>query len=211
MTGAIVRAETPEERDHTRYLGEIEERQRRVAELRTDLQVLKDKLGRFNAEYHTRVGMLFIELDKIQLSIREYEHRIDRLRSDGRDQVRTKANRETKQGTQTLPNACRECGTIIANRSRTYCDDCLPAAKERSIATFSETGRQRLTDLRAQGREPSRGGEARRGASEERRTPSTCRIRRIGKPRMAEKAVLTPMYARFCPGSEVSHSGLWQA
>jgi hypothetical protein len=82
LIGAIVRVQTPEEREYTRYLGEIEERQRRVADLRTDLQLLKDKLGRFNAEYHTRVGMLFIELDKVQLSIREYEHRIDRLRSD---------------------------------------------------------------------------------------------------------------------------------
>lgn len=63
-------------------------------------------------------------------------------RSDGRDHVRTKARRGSQED-QKLPNACRECGTILATRSRKYCDACLPAARERAIATFSESGRQR--------------------------------------------------------------------
>lgn len=82
MTNSIVRSETPEEHEHARYLGEIEIRKRRVADLQADLQLLKEQLGIFNAEYHVRVGVLFIELDKIHLSIEEYEYRIARLQSN---------------------------------------------------------------------------------------------------------------------------------
>lgn len=79
MAHAIVKTQTPEEREYVRHLGEIEVRKRRVAELQTELESLNDELGRFNAEYHARVGALFVELDTIQLSIAEYEYRITRL------------------------------------------------------------------------------------------------------------------------------------
>lgn len=79
MSQAIVRTQTPEEREYTRYLNEIEERKRRVAELQTDLELVNEELGRFNTEYHARVGTLFVELDKLDLSISEYEFRIARL------------------------------------------------------------------------------------------------------------------------------------
>lgn len=79
MAQAIVRTQTPEEREYARYLGEIEVRKRRVAELQTERELLREDLGRFDAEYHVRVGTLFVELDRIQLSINEYEFRIARL------------------------------------------------------------------------------------------------------------------------------------
>ncbi len=79
---SLVRSQTPEEREYARYLGEIEVRKRRVAELQTELELLKENLGRFDAEYHVRVGTLFVELDRIQLSISEYEFRIARLLAD---------------------------------------------------------------------------------------------------------------------------------
>ena len=82
LSGAIVRSESPEEREYARYLDEIEVRKRRVADLQADLQLLKDNLGRFNAEYHAQVGTLFVELDKIQLAIDEYECRIAMLQCD---------------------------------------------------------------------------------------------------------------------------------
>lgn len=82
MTNAIVRSETPEEREYARYLGEIEIRKRRIADLQADLQLLKEKLGLFNAEYHTRVSKLFVELDQIRLEIEEYEYRIVRLQQE---------------------------------------------------------------------------------------------------------------------------------
>lgn len=82
MTHSIVRTETPEEREYARYLSEIELRRRRVADLQADLAVFQEQLGRFNAEYHARVGVLFVELDRIDLAIAEYEFRIERLRTN---------------------------------------------------------------------------------------------------------------------------------
>ena len=79
MTNAITQSQAPEDREYARYLDEIEARKRRVAELQTDLELLNEELGHFNAEYHLRVGALFVELDKLDLAIAEYEFRITRL------------------------------------------------------------------------------------------------------------------------------------
>lgn len=76
---AIARIDTPEELEYARYLGEVESRRRRIADLEAELQALKETLGRFSAEYHTRVGKLFAELDRIELEIAECEYRILRL------------------------------------------------------------------------------------------------------------------------------------
>ena len=82
MSHAIVRLQTPEEREYARYLAEVEVRARRAAGLQTDLEALKVALGHFEAEYHARVGALFVELDQARLAIDEYERRIARLQSD---------------------------------------------------------------------------------------------------------------------------------
>jgi hypothetical protein len=82
MSRAIVHVQTPEAREYARYLAEIEERKRRAAELRADLEALMLSVGRFEAEYHARVGVLFVELDQIKLAIAEYEQRISRLQAD---------------------------------------------------------------------------------------------------------------------------------
>lgn len=79
---AIVQTQTPEAREYARYLVEIEERKRRIADRRAELESLKLALSRFEAEYHARVGVLFVELDRLRLSIREYELRIKRLKAD---------------------------------------------------------------------------------------------------------------------------------
>ena len=82
MTRAVVHVQSPEEREYGRYLGEIEARQRRAAELQAELEATKVALGRFEAEYHARVGTLFVELDRARLAIDEYERRIARLKAD---------------------------------------------------------------------------------------------------------------------------------
>ena len=82
MTHSIVRTQTPEEREYARYLAEIESRKRRIAELQADLAAYRERLGRFNAEYHARVGVLFVELDRIELAIAEYEFRIAQLKQN---------------------------------------------------------------------------------------------------------------------------------
>src|SRR6478752_2401708 len=81
MNQALVRNESPEEREYARYLGEIESRRLLVAAKRTDVETLKAALGRFEAEYHAAVGELFVELDRVNLAIDEYERRIWLLQS----------------------------------------------------------------------------------------------------------------------------------
>jgi hypothetical protein len=96
MTEAIVRSETPEESEYARYLGEIETRKERVATLRADIESLKETLSRFEAEYHARVGTRFLELDRVQLAIEEYERRILLLRATP-DLSPDEAEREVQQ------------------------------------------------------------------------------------------------------------------
>ncbi|MDQ3514901.1 MAG: J domain-containing protein [Chloroflexota bacterium] len=81
-SGAMVRVESAAERDYRRRLVQIERRKRRVAGLQADVAALRLGLGRFAADYHARVGSLFAELDRIQLTIDEYGERIDRLRAN---------------------------------------------------------------------------------------------------------------------------------
>ena len=82
MSESLVHAQPPEEREYDRYLGEVEVRKRRAAELRAELESLKHALGRFEIEYHARVGSLFVELDRVRVSIEEYERRIALLQSN---------------------------------------------------------------------------------------------------------------------------------
>ena len=82
METAVVRAETPEEREYARYLKEIDARKLHVADHQAELSFLMEKLGLFSAEYHAQVGTLLVELDRIHLSIDEYEYRITRLQDD---------------------------------------------------------------------------------------------------------------------------------
>ena len=79
MVMSVVRMQTPEEQEYDRYLRQIEERKQRASELQVELETLKIALGRFEAEYHARVGTLFVELDRVRLAIDEYERRIERL------------------------------------------------------------------------------------------------------------------------------------
>lgn len=41
--------------------------------------------------------------------------------------MRTVPKRETRQEKLAVPTACDECGVILQERDRQYCDDCLPA------------------------------------------------------------------------------------
>lgn len=80
--GALVRTESPEERAYRRLLRQIDDRKQRVSDVQADLESLKLTLGRFEAEYHARVGALFVDLDRVRLAIDEYGRRVDRLRTN---------------------------------------------------------------------------------------------------------------------------------
>lgn len=93
----MVREQTPEEREYARYLAEVEGRKRRASDLQSELESLRVGLARFEAEYHARVGTLFVELDRARLAADEYERRIARLTSDpniGPDRVEDEVRRE---------------------------------------------------------------------------------------------------------------------
>ena len=82
MSHAIVRVETPEEREYARYITKLEMHRRHVAELQAEVEMLKLALTRFQAAYHAQVGRLFVDLDRLKLSIDEYERRITSLQTD---------------------------------------------------------------------------------------------------------------------------------
>ena len=54
----------------------VEEKERQVSDLSVGIQELKIKLSIFEGGYNVRVGVLYVKLDKINLSIKEYELRI---------------------------------------------------------------------------------------------------------------------------------------
>ncbi len=82
MSEAMVRSQTPEEREYARYLADVETRKRRAADLQVELEALRLALTRFEAEYHHRVGSLFVELDRVRIALDEYESRIVRLQTN---------------------------------------------------------------------------------------------------------------------------------
>ncbi len=82
MSGALVRVLGAEERAYEQHLVQIEDLRRCVVELQLELEGLRLAMGRFEAEYHARVGALFVELDRLRLAIAEYERRILRLRAE---------------------------------------------------------------------------------------------------------------------------------
>ena len=81
-------------------------------------------------------------------------------RSAGRDRLRTTAKKATTPGKLQVPPACRDCGVVLHDTSRIYCDDCLPTYQQAHAVSFSEAGRAKMAELRAASRDPSRGGQA---------------------------------------------------
>ena len=79
---AIVRSQTPEEREYERRLAQIASRKRRVAESQAELDGLKAALARFDATCHARVGDLLAELRRVGGAIADYERRLARLRGE---------------------------------------------------------------------------------------------------------------------------------
>jgi hypothetical protein len=93
-------------------------------------------------------------------------------RSSGRDRVRTSPKRNIITPKLEALSACRECGVILEDRSRQYCEECLPVYRDAQISSFTNAGRAKLQDLRASGVDPSQTGaaaEKRRNVMKQRR------------------------------------------
>jgi hypothetical protein len=83
----LVRLPTPEEQAYAAALAELEIRHQRATDLQVELETLKLDLSRFEAEYHARVGYLFVELDRVRLACDEWGRRIARLRANLRSNL----------------------------------------------------------------------------------------------------------------------------
>lgn len=60
-----------------------------------------------------------------------------------------------------LQSACPECGSILVDSTRKYCDECLDAAwRDQRINSFGPSGPAALAELRASGIDPAHGGDA---------------------------------------------------
>lgn len=68
----------------------VTEKEKDASELSIQAQDLKIKLNMFLGEYNSRVGLLYIKLDKLQLKIREYLHRINLAYGKGLSQENLK-------------------------------------------------------------------------------------------------------------------------
>lgn len=63
--------------------------------------------------------------------------------------------------TATLPAACHECGVILTNPKRKYCDACIPdVRREQGTGTFALSGPAALAAHREAGNDPAHGGAA---------------------------------------------------
>lgn len=87
-------------------------------------------------------------------------------RSAGRAKVRRRRGQEkpaldTSPRSGKPPAACHDCGTILDDSARRYCDDCFPDVRsEYASGAFAGAGQMALATRRAAGTDPAHGGEA---------------------------------------------------
>ncbi|MBM3236376.1 hypothetical protein FJZ31_08765 [Candidatus Poribacteria bacterium] len=58
----------------------LAEKEKEASELSIQIQDIKNALSVFLGEYNSRVGLLYVELDKLKMQIKEYQRRIDLAR-----------------------------------------------------------------------------------------------------------------------------------
>jgi transcriptional regulator with XRE-family HTH domain len=83
-------------------------------------------------------------------------------RSAGRQATKQKGAKPSLSGGLGLPRACQECGVVLDDPSRKYCDECYVERREAVVANFATAGPAALAKRRAEGTDPAHTGEARR-------------------------------------------------
>jgi hypothetical protein len=83
-------------------------------------------------------------------------------RSAGREVTKRKAQKAGKSRGLGLPRACQECGVVLDDSSRKYCDACFPERRAAVVANFAIAGPVVLAKQRAAGIDPAHSVEARR-------------------------------------------------
>lgn len=82
-------------------------------------------------------------------------------RSAGRANLRKQSTGiAPSRRTATIPAACQDCGVVLEDSARSYCDDCLPEVRLERARTFALTGPATLMERRAAGADPAHGGSA---------------------------------------------------
>lgn len=82
MTSSLERIKLPEEQELTRYFAVIETKKRHVAEAQAELEALRDALARFNAEYHARVSVWLVEVNRLEREAEEYRRKSQLTREE---------------------------------------------------------------------------------------------------------------------------------
>jgi len=76
----LIWLKTPEDAEIEGHLAEIQATQNQIAELTLALEDLKLDVSRFETKYNAILGRLFVELDKVNLEVKEYMQRIRLVR-----------------------------------------------------------------------------------------------------------------------------------
>jgi CRISPR-associated endonuclease Cas1 len=87
-------------------------------------------------------------------------------RSEGREGVRRGPRKEPKGPAPKLLAFCRTCGAELPSPERVHCDACVPKVREEATRKLTVAGPRALARLRAEGKDPSHGGEAARKRAE---------------------------------------------
>ncbi|HDY67058.1 hypothetical protein LCGC14_1589640 [marine sediment metagenome] len=102
----------------------IAEKEDEVSELLIQVQNIKIALNVFSGEYHSRVGLLYVKLDKIKLKVKEYQLRIDLAQGketsqDNLDNIEEKVNETFNEKRQKI-NDLEDEASEAAEEYREY-------------------------------------------------------------------------------------------
>ena len=115
-------------------------------------------------------------------------------RSAGRDAVRTTPKREVTPERPAIPAGCRECGVILTDQDRQYCESCWPKYQQEHIAVLSDHGRTKIParqEARIRHMRTKRQGSAKRCAM-------GSASRRYGRRNTAQPLIPTCSRKKFC-------------
>jgi CRISPR-associated endonuclease Cas1 len=76
-------------------------------------------------------------------------------RSAGREATKRKAPKVGASPGLGLPRACQECGVVLDDPSRRYCDVCFPDRRKSIVAKFTTAGPAALAKRRTRGTDPA--------------------------------------------------------
>ena len=83
---ALIHVNTTDEKETARLLEAIEARQRQVEELTIAIETLKSEVDVFERRYNAHISRHYLELDKVELEMKEYRLRLQLRRENVREE-----------------------------------------------------------------------------------------------------------------------------